>query len=183
MNPGDNDGIFCRWLWSQVLQLAIEDVQGRLERRDYTSGVRVALKRDARHWIGSDSTHTGSFLWVCAQLDLDPGRVRAAVAAGTHAPRKRNTRIHGGYALDPGLGYAHAPDQGPRRRRYDPHRGAGAGMTVSQRRCLDQARRWAGQVPRARSAPDKRRAARKVLDCLLVFLAGRAPTEMERRSP
>jgi hypothetical protein len=54
-------------------------------------------------------------------------------------------------------------------------------VTLSQRKLLDQARRWSAQVPKAATKPDKRRAVNKVLTCLRVFLCGRAPTEIERR--
>ena len=41
---------------------------------------------------------------------------------------------------------------------------------------LRVARRWADQVKRSRSRPDKRRAAHKVVDALLVLLNGK-PTD------
>ena len=41
---------------------------------------------------------------------------------------------------------------------------------------LRTARRWAAQVKRSRTKPDKRRAARKVVDALLVLLNGK-PTD------
>lgn len=45
------------------------------------------------------------------------------------------------------------------------HRTSGTALRI--------ARRWAAQVPRAQSKPDKRRAARKVVDALLVLLNGK----------
>lgn len=52
--------------------------------------------------------------------------------------------------------------------------------TISRRECLARAKRWSTEVPKARTQPDKRRAARKVCDALLMFLTGRAPSEIER---
>lgn len=51
---------------------------------------------------------------------------------------------------------------------------------------LRLARRWAAQVPRARTKPDKRRAARKVVDALLVAINGKPcdrthPLELSRK--
>lgn len=54
-------------------------------------------------------------------------------------------------------------------------------MTSHQRALLGQARRWAGSIARAHTRPDKRRAARKCCDCLVVLLGGRAKSEIERR--
>ena len=42
------------------------------------------------------------------------------------------------------------------------------------------ARRWASEVRHAQTKPDKRRAAHKVAECLLMFLNGQAKTDMER---
>lgn len=107
MTPKQMEGVFCRWIWSQVLQTAIEDAQARFERRDYNDQARAALRLDAQRWIDSERTGIGSFRWVCLQLDLDPGRVRQQVTRGTEPPRKAVRRNFNGYPMDDsdGLGF------------------------------------------------------------------------------
>lgn len=34
---------------------------------------------DAMRWIKSEADHTGSFLWVCDMLDIDPDWVRESL--------------------------------------------------------------------------------------------------------
>jgi hypothetical protein len=53
-------------------------------------------------------------------------------------------------------------------------------MNIRQRKVLTQARRWSTEVRRAPHVPDKKRAARKVVDCLLMLISGRAPTDLEK---
>jgi hypothetical protein len=52
--------------------------------------------------------------------------------------------------------------------------------TLAQRRILRRAKRWADEVPRAKSVPDKRRAVRKVLDNIYLLFGARPPTDLER---
>lgn len=53
-------------------------------------------------------------------------------------------------------------------------------MNLRQRKVLSQARRWSTEVRKSPHLPDKRRAVRKVVDCLLMLLSGRAPTDLEK---
>lgn len=55
-----------RGLWASVLLQAIRDVDSS-ERCD---------REPALTYINDSSAETGSFLWVCEMLDLDPDRIR-----------------------------------------------------------------------------------------------------------
>lgn len=62
-------------LWTAVLKQARQYyVRGPSEREleDY----RRVAEEDARAWIDSDSEETGSFVWVCDLLGLEPDDVR-----------------------------------------------------------------------------------------------------------
>ena len=64
-------------IWEAVLTSAMSDLNGPSEQeiRDYI----FCVKEDARQWFNSDSEETGSFLWVCFTLGLDPSAVRRRV--------------------------------------------------------------------------------------------------------
>jgi hypothetical protein len=65
-------------LWREVLLCALDD----LRRSD------PARRRDAQAWITSNRKDAGSFLWVCAVLDVDAATVRRRFksVAREHAP-------------------------------------------------------------------------------------------------
>lgn len=56
------------WLYALIYGIA-ESIPGKW-----------GLTQEERHlaslWVGSRSTHVGSFIWICDQLDLDPKWVR-----------------------------------------------------------------------------------------------------------
>ena len=53
-------------LWSAVLNQAIKDAQQ----------IHSIYAEDARTWFRSKSQGTGSFIWICLILDLDPDAFR-----------------------------------------------------------------------------------------------------------
>jgi len=57
----------CKTLWHAVLEQAIKDA-----RWDVT----------ARTWFCSKDQGTGSFLWICAALDLSPEFIQRLLATG-----------------------------------------------------------------------------------------------------
>ncbi len=57
-----------RKLWAHVLLQALADL-----------GNHDPIARPARFWITSKDDSTGSFIWICHQLSLDPGAVRERV--------------------------------------------------------------------------------------------------------
>jgi hypothetical protein len=52
----------CKRLWSAVLNQAIKDAQEN----------HSVYARNARAWFCSKNQGTGSFIWICMILDLDP---------------------------------------------------------------------------------------------------------------
>lgn len=65
-----------RDLWLAVLLRAVMDFTGA---RDVSKRERQVLQRAARLWFTSYSDHLGSFVWVCGELNLPPGRLRARI--------------------------------------------------------------------------------------------------------
>ena len=57
----------CERLWSAVLKQAIKDAQEKYS----------IYAEDARAWFCSKSKGTGSFIWICMILDLDPDAFRS----------------------------------------------------------------------------------------------------------
>ena len=54
-------------LWSAVLNQAIKDAQE----------IHSIYAEDARAWFRSKNQGTGSFIWICLILDLDPDAFRS----------------------------------------------------------------------------------------------------------
>jgi hypothetical protein len=79
-----------RWpaaIWRSVLEQAIKDVivgpdiaellhMPALEAEKFVVDVRYA----AQDWVDDPTNEPRRFVWVCEQLDLDPARVRDAIA-------------------------------------------------------------------------------------------------------
>jgi hypothetical protein len=66
-------------LWMMVLNQAALDL---FEIRSGCSrGTRQVLTRAARGWFNSEKSDPGSFVWVCAVLDLDASTLRRKVFA------------------------------------------------------------------------------------------------------
>ena len=57
----------CKKLWSAVLKQAIKDAQE----------IYSIYAGDARAWFCSKNQGTGSFIWICMMLDLDPDEFRS----------------------------------------------------------------------------------------------------------
>ena len=62
-------------LWFEVIYLALQDFAGTTRE----SRVRVNCQRAAHDWFFSAACGTGSFLFCCEALDLDPAAVRRAL--------------------------------------------------------------------------------------------------------
>lgn len=75
-------------LWAEVFRLAVQEAKGGNARVDSASARKVVQSR-AIAWISSGAKGPGSFLWLCAVFDLDPGRVRARVLPEPKARLKR----------------------------------------------------------------------------------------------
>ncbi len=60
-----------RRLWCAVLEQALEDAKSRSFKH----------KEEALEWFHSPSRGTGSFLWICSALDIDPGLIKKALPA------------------------------------------------------------------------------------------------------
>jgi hypothetical protein len=58
-----------RNLWLAVINLALDDL----------TATKTPLKRSARAWFLSSNRNTGSFIWVCDHLGLEPTAVRRLV--------------------------------------------------------------------------------------------------------
>ena len=58
-------------LWAAVLLQAAKDVSGFTCERQ-----RSLIQRRARAWFASNYYETGSYLWVCDLLELEPSWVR-----------------------------------------------------------------------------------------------------------
>jgi hypothetical protein len=67
-----------RDLWSAVMHLALEDAVG-IWRYNEKGATTTSVMWSARHWIKSECRTTGSFLWICATLGLNPDVVRETV--------------------------------------------------------------------------------------------------------
>lgn len=79
-----------RELWAAVLKQAIADATvgpsvWELPHKGATieeiNQFRRELRLAAEEWIADETNEPRRFVWVCEQLDLDPGAVRAAVEA------------------------------------------------------------------------------------------------------
>jgi hypothetical protein len=58
-----------RHLWTAVLVQAIRDLNGNdTPKQRYD---RSQLRDDTRLWFESDNIETGSFRWICDQLEID----------------------------------------------------------------------------------------------------------------
>ena len=60
----------CLELWAAVGQQAWDDLRHEKE----------TIRASAREWFYSSRTDRCSYLWICSLLDIDPARIRAAVA-------------------------------------------------------------------------------------------------------
>ena len=72
--PGEGE----KEMWTQCLVEAIRCTQG------YVADSHSRLKRlrtieEARAWFTRTTTDIGTFLWVCAFLDLDPDKIRSKI--------------------------------------------------------------------------------------------------------
>ena len=74
-------------LWAAVLERAVNDAtrgpdfaETRVLHEPERTRFVAATMEDAADWIRADSELHGSFLWVCAQLGLEPEGVRRRVA-------------------------------------------------------------------------------------------------------
>lgn len=65
-----------RQLWAAVLLQAIEDLAAG---HQAPAGERRNLAILARQWVDSAEVGTGSFVFVCGVLDLDPGLMRTRI--------------------------------------------------------------------------------------------------------
>jgi hypothetical protein len=61
-------------LWTEVILQAIDDMDRR------ASSASRSAEDSARQWFASGN---GSFLWSCRVIDVDPSRVRSALARRT----------------------------------------------------------------------------------------------------
>lgn len=75
-------------LWTEVILQAIDD----LDRR--TSSASLSAQDSARQWFASDHKGIGTFVWSCRVVDVDPSRVRSALARRgvLEGTRKRHHR-------------------------------------------------------------------------------------------
>jgi hypothetical protein len=60
-----------RSLWEAVLIQAIEDCAGHIGKRERTSAQYAA-----RLWFKSNRCETGSFIWVCHHINVEPSWIR-----------------------------------------------------------------------------------------------------------
>lgn len=72
----DAETVRLRYLWPCVLHRAVLDAKGQLEASAAIEHSREQVVADARLWFRGAGVEPGSFRWVCAALDLDPGYVR-----------------------------------------------------------------------------------------------------------
>ena len=59
-------------LWCAVIKQAVDDVN------DEDHRIRIA----AQSWFYSESTHVGSLIWICENLDLDPSYFKKVLFKG-----------------------------------------------------------------------------------------------------
>lgn len=71
-------------LWAAVLKDAIECIRGQAlvhcGTPKYRKRYRQIEQRSTRTWFMSTSTDPGTFLWVCAVLEIQPEKVRRFIA-------------------------------------------------------------------------------------------------------
>lgn len=71
-------------LWAAVLANACRDLVNPVN--PGPSQYRVQYRREAKQkaldWFRSENLHIGSYLWVCAVLDIHPQPLRTAVMGG-----------------------------------------------------------------------------------------------------
>jgi len=60
-------------LWAAVLKQAVRDARQRASKGDVS---RQMMTASARAWFESENQDIGSFLWVCAALDVEPRYVK-----------------------------------------------------------------------------------------------------------
>lgn len=87
-----------RELWAAVLLRAVMDFTG--DAHDVSKRERQFLQRAARLWFTSHSDHLGSFVWVCGELNLPPGRLRAQILAAGSESSARSLRKEAGDILN-----------------------------------------------------------------------------------
>ena len=61
-------------LWAAVLLQAAKDVSGFTY--VYSESQRSMIQRSARAWFASNYYETGSYLWICDLLELEPSWIR-----------------------------------------------------------------------------------------------------------
>ena len=59
-------------LWTEVILLAIDDLDRRPRSR--------SDQRSARAWFDSDAEDLGSFVWACQAINVDPNLIRSQLA-------------------------------------------------------------------------------------------------------
>lgn len=97
-------------LWAGMLLRALNDAAGvqLMESKKYAN----LIQRDARAWFSSPRFTTGSFLWICDVLNLDPDAV------------KRSTLQRSAHKVATSLGMIHAIEDLEVERTSAPARGA-----------------------------------------------------------
>jgi hypothetical protein len=73
-------------LWTEVILQAIDDMD-----RCRSSASRSA-EDSARQWFASDNEDIGTFVWSCRVVNVDPSRVRSALAR--RAVLKDTRKLH-----------------------------------------------------------------------------------------
>ncbi len=68
-------------LWLRVLIQAIEDAGGNPKHPDGTNN-RKRLAAEARAWFRSERDGTGTFRWICDELNLNRQRIRFYLMTG-----------------------------------------------------------------------------------------------------
>jgi len=76
-----------RRLWTAVLMQAIRDLIGIDSGRPRYD--RSRLRHITRLWFESDSAETGSFRWICDQLEIDASWLRHGLLESVGTSRKR----------------------------------------------------------------------------------------------
>ncbi len=80
----NNENQARRNLWAAVMELGLLDARDALEHLgdppEKPTDIYVDRLR-ARRWLFSNEIYTGSFVCICAALDLDPQRVRGFVVS------------------------------------------------------------------------------------------------------
>jgi len=73
-NTTDVDLDPCVNLWVAVLRQAAKNTRSKV----------VAVAASARHWLHTESTDPGCFVWICDSLNLDAGWVRNQIERRGH---------------------------------------------------------------------------------------------------